>query len=250
MSISPSHAIGANHRDLPLPSLDFPVAASNVFDPASAKVIIFLVDHKKPNHYELIREYIKTNQSSCRCVLLVEGSQRVGEMNSLIPTICWEDKTILAETQKKAKSLLELRSPLREMSTPLFPLEKKIDGLRKIYSSALEFGQDPESLSLDDSCHRLNQNSSLETKTVEAWESLLSRTYEAFVNQTIQTTFAPRQTSLIEEIDKHLGSDKVFVSCGRLHGDPNLLNFPNDVERLLSFLRSSTSFVIFDLSEF
>jgi len=64
----------------------------------------------------------------------------------------------------------------------------------------------------------------------------------------VTETFGPRQNHLIEKIKSCLSFNKIFITCGACHANVKTSNFPLEAQRLISFLESSTTFVIYDLS--
>jgi len=109
------------------PSIFSPLPESNAENSENAQVVIFLVNHKKKEHEELISLALSHFKLTNEDILLVESPNSIGKWNFNLIKDSWEDTEILAQVQKKQNQLLFIKKVISQLDENLHPLKTKVE---------------------------------------------------------------------------------------------------------------------------
>ncbi|CDR34002.1 hypothetical protein [Criblamydia sequanensis] len=224
----------------------FPLIHSSVPEWKKAKIIVFLINHKKKDYYPTVHNAIQNIENKSNAILLFESPSEHEKWNSLeIETECWEDKDLIAKIKIETLSFHKLRDELNKLTDQTLLISLKEEIILSL--QALSKKWNTEILDCTDVLERLKETSlrSLEELKKEMIE-WLNKIFRNFKNQIVKSTMEERQTGLIKKIQDHLIKSNLFVICGSCHGHIEKSNFPKQAERLIDFLNENGSYALMD----
>ncbi len=213
------------------------------------KVVLFLVNHKNERCNTVLLDIFKRFVPSSDDILLHEDCEYTVPHEFQALKKCWEKTEIVTNFEQKSREFDLFYDVAQNFSGSSYTTKYRLDAAKKIKTMAKEADLDAADLDIEQVQILLNDNASCSLRLENIGVKLtliVQRLFILLKNNTVKSTFHERQTALIEEIGNSLKFRRVFVVCGSHHGDPDTSIFPQEANRLLSFLKEKATFEIID----
>ncbi len=237
-----------DHPNRILTDQSFTVLSTNTKNPFDGDVVVFLMHHKIPKHDQMVEKFLRENFSGSKPVILVEDPSRIEKMSDFACVRCWDDRDILNQLNRATAIFQEHQETLKQFTGTEIAIEQKIQTAKFIYVNAKKINLVEKIPSLSDLKVYLEKSSEtgLLIQEKERLITLLGQIHQAFCHQTVHENFLSRQKTLMASIADHLKEGKVFVLCGKSHGDPKW-GFPHEANMLIDYLRANTNYSVIDV---
>ncbi|CRX37971.1 hypothetical protein [Estrella lausannensis] len=213
----------------------------------SAKIVVFLTNHKAPSHYPHIWNILSGLKLKETDVLLAESMKVVGTWKIAAATECWENPQTLKQVEEQRKKYLYASQVIDKLQDEQTAFRRKMIACEilmgfKEADSLKGRGVDLATIGEWLKTPSVNQ-AEIHDFQLQA-KQIVDLAYRAFCRAIISETFPERQTELITKIQKSLDRSRVFVICGASHGSPEHSDFPEEAKRLQEYLLSVGSFAL------